>query len=770
MKKDVPGEVAAIHSGQTGTPDSQPLTSPTPPHIPDHEMLRCIGQGSYGEVWLARNIMGEHRAAKVVRRAIFGDNRPFEREFEGIKKFEPISRSHESQVQILHVGLNAVEGYFYYVMEPADDAKAGVGCQIPDAGSQSGGVRRETPVSGIQHPAYSPRTLRHDLQARGRLPVNECVEIGLALTTALAHLHKQGLVHRDIKPSNIIFVNGRPKLADIGLVTDVGDAQSIVGTEGYLPPEGPGAPTADIYALGMVLYEISTGRDRRHFPNLPLDLSPGSARGSRAESGGSPDCCADKSSATHTLEPAANSPPPDPSQEGNSPPCAAPHLGGAGGGFMGSIHGKPTAPRALPDAFEDWRGLLELNEILLKACARDARERYQSAEEMHADLELLQRGQSVKRRRVRERRWIIGKRLLIAGAALAFVAAGLGVIVRQLRRPVAMATSSRLQSGRTIFRPSTNTEANMLVKQGFEFLKSDRFEKALTCFTNASRLDPNFPQACVGEFEVYVFDRSVEQMGRLRSTARKLLELDDHLAAAHSCQSYVQFSSWEFDAALRSVRRAIELDPDHAEAHLFLGFYLTYLGWPEEGRLEYARGVELDPANPRYLRHLGHPDYALRNFDKALAQYRKALELEDRHTLTRYWIGACHRAKGEVLKAIDEFEAYDLARGSAADSKSRYNQLRSAYRKAGEHGYWLKQRELAEADPSINPYELAKVLSHLGPTAEEEMFVKLEAAYDRRQRDTLEYLRFDECWDRFRTNARFNALLRKVGFPELNPP
>ena len=61
----------------------------SPPQIPDHEMLRCIGKGAYGEVWLARNIMGSWRAVKVVYRSSFEDDRPFEREFNGIKKFEP---------------------------------------------------------------------------------------------------------------------------------------------------------------------------------------------------------------------------------------------------------------------------------------------------------------------------------------------------------------------------------------------------------------------------------------------------------------------------------------------------------------------------------------------------------------------------------------------------------------------------------------------------------------------------------------------------------
>jgi WD40 repeat protein len=119
---------------------------------------------------------------------------------------------------------------------------------------------------------YVPRTIKSVVTGRGRLSFQECLEISLSLTTALEHLHKHGLIHRDIKPSNIIFVGGVPKLADIGLVTDVGATISYVGTEGFLPPEGPVSPQADIFSLGKVLYEISTGRDRLDFPELPTFL------------------------------------------------------------------------------------------------------------------------------------------------------------------------------------------------------------------------------------------------------------------------------------------------------------------------------------------------------------------------------------------------------------------------------------------------------------------------------------------------------------------
>src|SRR5262249_685533 len=117
-----------------------------------------------------------------------------------------------------------------------------------------------------QPESYRPRTLARDLAQRVRLPLVDCLNLGLTLTLALGHLHRHGLIHRDIKPSNIIFVGGVPKLADIGLVTEAQGANTFVGTEGFVPPEGPTSPQADLYALGKVLYEAAMGKDRHEFP------------------------------------------------------------------------------------------------------------------------------------------------------------------------------------------------------------------------------------------------------------------------------------------------------------------------------------------------------------------------------------------------------------------------------------------------------------------------------------------------------------------------
>lgn len=225
--------------------------APEPPAIPDYELLRLIGRGAYGEVWLARGVTGVHRAVKIVWRDRFPEAAPYEREFHGLREFAAVSLTESRQLALLHVGRDPAAAYFYYVMELADDVTTG---------------------RDIDPANYTPLTLKEMRTRRGRLPAGECIGLGAELARALSGLHARGLVHRDIKPSNVIIVGGAPKLADIGLVTEVSAALTFVGTEGFVPPEGPGAPSADVFALGKLLYELLTGLDRHDYPRLPSEL------------------------------------------------------------------------------------------------------------------------------------------------------------------------------------------------------------------------------------------------------------------------------------------------------------------------------------------------------------------------------------------------------------------------------------------------------------------------------------------------------------------
>ena len=205
------------------------------PDAPDYEIFDPpFGQGSYGKVWLTRNAVGQWQALKAVYQANFDPNsRAYEREFKGIMKYKPVSDRHPGLLRVDFVSKQKGNGYFYYVMELADGLQPGW---------------EENPTN------YVPCDLaRFRAQAEGRrLPIRQCVRIGIELADALHFLHGQGLIHRDVKPQNIVFVKGQPKLADVGLVAEVikggGTTRTWVGTLGYMPPppERPGTPQADV--------------------------------------------------------------------------------------------------------------------------------------------------------------------------------------------------------------------------------------------------------------------------------------------------------------------------------------------------------------------------------------------------------------------------------------------------------------------------------------------------------------------------------------------
>jgi serine/threonine protein kinase len=233
MSPERPVTSANVRAKPAG--ESEPQSKPA---VPDHELVRCIGAGGYGEVWLARNVLGAYRAVKVVYRQSFRDERTYEREFRGVQQFEPISRTNDGLLDILQAGRNDEAGYYYYVMELADDAN--VECrmtnvELPD---RSTGTNLRLSFVIRHSEFYTPKTLQSEMRRCGRLPPAECVSLGLNLTLALGHLHRHGLIHRDIKPANIIFVQDIPKLADLGLVTTFDNTCSFVGTEGFIAPEG----------------------------------------------------------------------------------------------------------------------------------------------------------------------------------------------------------------------------------------------------------------------------------------------------------------------------------------------------------------------------------------------------------------------------------------------------------------------------------------------------------------------------------------------------
>ncbi|MGD9127783.1 MAG: serine/threonine-protein kinase [Planctomycetia bacterium] len=218
------------------------------PTIPDFEILHQIGSGAFGHVWLARNrTTSALRAIKVITTEAGSNQKTASREISSLTYLEEnLQAKHPNLAEIFHVG--RTDSHLFYVMEPADNLSG-------------------QPIT-VDGP-YSPATLESRL-AFGPLESEEAMQFAEELLAALVCLHESGMVHRDVKPSNCLIVGGRIKLADFGLLTPSSPLLSCVGTRQYMPPDGQMDAQADVYAAGLVIYEMITGLPAERYPSSGL--------------------------------------------------------------------------------------------------------------------------------------------------------------------------------------------------------------------------------------------------------------------------------------------------------------------------------------------------------------------------------------------------------------------------------------------------------------------------------------------------------------------
>ena len=234
--------------------DVRPGGTPVVPDVPDFDLIRPVGSGGFGQVWLATNRTTGHLA----RSSSFPCGRragaiPRRGRSVRLSAWKPIvGRQHPNLLDDSSRG---------------PDVPAPVLCDGPGrrrrgrAGLEPGRITGPPRCS----PGFKP----------GLLSPEVCLDYAGQLLAGLASLHAAGMVHRDVKPANCLFVGGQLKLADFGLVTEAHPLVSRVGTQKYMPPDGRMDMRADVYAAGLVIYEIITRSAGRRLSQ------PGSAGQSR---------------------------------------------------------------------------------------------------------------------------------------------------------------------------------------------------------------------------------------------------------------------------------------------------------------------------------------------------------------------------------------------------------------------------------------------------------------------------------------------------------
>ncbi len=300
---------------------------------------------------------------------------------------------------------------------------------------------------------------------------------------------------------------------------------------------------------------------------------------------------------------------------------------------------------------------------------------------------------------------------------------------------------------------------------------TDWIKKGIKHFQQAIDLDPNYALAYAGLADAYAFLGSStggyaprETYPKAKKAALQALELDDTLGEAHSSLGFFRLLfDWDFTAAEREYKRAIELSPNYANAHDGYGFYLKATGQHEAAIRECKLAQQLDPLSPFTTLSLGWAYYFARDFDQSLAQGRKVLELDPNLGFAHWHVGMGYRQKGRFDEAIVSLrKAVNLAGGSP----NFIAHLGHAYAVAGkqrEARQMLAELERLAKRQYVSSYYLAMIQLGLGNL--KQAFAALEQAYEERA-GFLAFLKVEPMLDPLRGEARFADLLQRIGLAQ----
>jgi serine/threonine-protein kinase len=320
-------------------------------------------------------------------------------------------------------------------------------------------------------------------------------------------------------------------------------------------------------------------------------------------------------------------------------------------------------------------------------------------------------------------------------------------------------------------RYTDSTEAyDLYLKGRFYFARTteESLERSLSFYRQAIERDPNYALAYVGLAQTYgalggVFGfrspREVLPLGL--DAAIAAVRLDPKLADAHAALGGYRLQyEWNRADAEKELKLAISLNPNSGAAHSMYGGLYQSAGRLEEAIAERAIAARLDPLSPFAIANAGYPYYYARRYDEAIEHYRKAVDLDPRYPWSHLWIGQAYVQKGMYAEAIRGIE--EAMRLSGGDTRAKAT-LAHAYAMAGKRAEAMKilgELDTPSAHRYVSPYFLALV--YVGLKDDSRALAALEAAAEERH-PYLTLLNVEPVFDRLRGEARFSALVRKVG-------
>jgi len=655
-------------------------------------------------------------------------------------------------------------------------------------------------------PSMEGRSLRERLDKERQLPLGESLRITREVASALDYAHRHQVVHRDIKPENILLHEGNAMVADFGIgkalsgatITQTGIA---VGTPTYMSPEQASGDTdvdgrSDLYSLACVLYEMLTGeppftgataqaiiakrfvapipsvRVSRDIPErvdaavtralarTPVDRFPTAAEFAEAlrllssddgqtgqRTGHDTQKGADAKKAIAVL-PFANMSA-DPENEYFSDGMTEEIINA-----LAKVPGLQVASRNSCFAFKGKQ--LDTREIGDKLGVG-----------------------SVLEGSVRK----IGNRIRIT-TQLVNVENGYHLwsetydrqledvfaIQEEIARAIVEALKLRLtREHEQLVVPTRNLEAyNLYLKARFFYHRYNELalRKSIDLFQRVLLLEPGYARAYAGMADCWcrLADDWVapdEAYPQAKATAMRALQSDPDLAEA-SCSlgKVLAWYEWDFSGAEQQLRRAVSLAPNDAEAHWAFGSLLPTVGLLGEGIAEVRRALELNPLDPGYGRWLARLLLYAGDYSGAAAQGEKVVELDETYFLAYLDLGSAHLAQGQPERALAWYR-----KGQGLESSVRSYDAFIVRALADLHREEEAEEILSRLEEESRQHYVRSEIVAMGYAALgslDKAFSSLDRAYQTRSAGLI-YLHLDPGYKPLRADPRFGELVRRIG-------
>jgi len=709
-------------------------------------------------------------------------------------------------------------------------------CTIYDFGEQDG-------RSFIAMEFIDGETLRTHIHGKP-IPFEEILKLGIQIAEALDAAHAEGIVHRDIKPANIFVTKrGQAKVLDFGLaklvakgvaVSDSGDEVSdstsvvgiISGTPSYMSPEQIRGddldPRTDIFSLGLVLYEMATGRQafggatggmifdavltrspapaRNINPDIPprleeiIDKALHKHRDQRYQHAA--DILADLQRLGRASDSAQMS---STGQEKST----GQHTAATSSTQTGTVRAERVAKIIDSLAVLPFENISrdQGNEYLGDGIAGSLINNLATVPKLRvlAQSTVFRfKGRSIDPQAVGRElnvRAVLTGRIMQSGGSLRIgtelvdVATGTQLWGAQYdRKPgdifaiqdeISNEISgnlrlklTRAEKKRLIKRQTEDAEAYRLYLKGrhhWNQWTEDGFYKAIEYFQQAVDKDPAYALAYTGIADSYVllgwnsYLPPKDAFPRGKMAALAALRLDPDLGEARTPLAAVSWLyDWQWSEAQAEFKRSLMLNPVHPTANHWFAEFLMTMGRHQEVIAAMKKSQELDPLSLIISVAIGWAFYMARCYDQAIEQLRRTVELDPNYPVTYWILGLLLRKMGQYEAALAEGEkGVQLSGGSTLMKAALAQSLATAGQKE-KSLHILDELTKLSRHKYVAPYFLAGI--HIGLGEADRAMEYLEKSFEEHSH-WLIYLHLDPGMDGLRSNARFLELLQRVGLP-----